>query len=307
MSILKHEYNRYAARRELLTKTPIAAILIGSLFLVAPPFGASRDPGFLHGTILIFWADSERVIVGADSKVSGPQFSDVRARKIIKLSDHDLFAYSGGAAGFILPSGQIAFRATDLAHSAFEQLRSQPRSNERIIAVASRWGELVKKNLDPLLVLVKKNSLPGYIGLGGFAGLDGAGNPSLYYVRIDVTTPDRGPPFVTPEKPTKWPIDPTEPYLSSEGGAYGGFNEFLAAMTPRAQSANAKFGRSLTNKPRDDWEAYRLAFGIETALSWYKSYSGVGGAVDVAVLERGHKVRWIQRKQRCYSRENCCD
>jgi hypothetical protein len=268
------------------------------LFLVPHAvLGQETTAVFPHGTILVYEETTTQVIIVADSKIYDDKTKwGGYACKIVNLSDDTIFFYTGNLfESFNQRTGKVFFSQQSVARTAYGYFQKQSRSENRLMAVANKYSELVSPKINNLLKSV--NNPSERIGLAGFASRDELGHPRIVLVNIPVTVPNNGGQAYAGAPTVSEPIL-NEEYMGNYP-QYQQVREFLDAQTPRAKLAMEKFNSRTAKVPEKDKEVYTLIAAVEAALSWNKNDPTIGPPVDAVVIESETGIRWIKRKPKC--------
>ena len=146
---------------------------------------------------------------------------------------------------------------------------------------------------------------PDDVQLGGFTGLDEKGIPIIVVANMSVSVDNTGKGSSSAGYNIyEWPTDTRHPIGLGGTRSSLGTSEFLAGRTLRAKNAVAQFRKRFGDETAKDYQAHRMTAAVEAALKWAPETDfKVGGKVDSVILERGGKLRWIQRKSNCYSQD----
>jgi hypothetical protein len=250
-----------------------------------------------HGTIILYEDNLDQVVVVADSKWSGA--TSKTACKIDQLSADTIFFYTGNLAEDVtLRTKKIVWSQKIFAAEAYRQYKDEPRSDERLIAIATKYEQIAHPKINSFFQTISNSEAKTAVGLGGFAGLDKLDHPKIVLVNFKVEVPNDGKspayldnPFIGEFAINKTGMGNYEPYKF--------VNEFLDGDTPRAEKARKKFGKEAAQYPEKDREARFLIAAVNSALDWDKDDPGIGPPVDAVVIEPKTGIRWIEGMKRC--------
>jgi hypothetical protein len=249
----------------------------------------------LHGTLVLIQADSNRIIVAADSRRrSGPgEFTD-SACKINVLGPHMFFTAAGDVALTHVDHGRdiIVYDAHEFAKTVFKT-HQMSTAHE----IAGLWSELIRRRLQRAI-----NATPKSFGTytpkfqAVFASTSST-ELHIYRMEVAVKKSKTGSGVVSVEQKS-FLMPPNEPTMYLGGEALPDVVEFLQNQTPRAVEANKHLRGDIADNPDRDAVALRMQFAIQYAADWSTSKDTVGGPVDI--LELTHKGnRWIAVKNEC--------
>jgi hypothetical protein len=272
----------------------LAILLI--VITISRTSGQENMVGLRHGTILLYELNSTRtqLIVVADSKLHG--WRDGLCCKIVNLSDDTLFFYTGNIFELYDKAGKRVFSQQTAASRAFEKVKTEARSEQRLLDTANKYSELVRPKIDEAL---RTGIRTDGVGLAGFASLDEFNHPRLVTVNFELERLNNRIPAHTVEPTLREPI----PGIVNMGDSppYNQVNEFLDAKTPRAKQAMDQFKSRRATLREEDVEAYQLMAAVEASLNWNKSNPTIGRPVDAVVIQADKGIRWIKRKPMCRS------
>ena len=256
-----------------------------------------------HGTIILFEEALDQVIVVADSKylpaTNKSGITGKTACKIEQLSADTIFFYTGNLAeGVSLQTKKIVWSQKAFAAKAYKQYKDEPRSDERLIAIATKYEQIAHPKINSVFQTISNSEAKTAIGLGGFASLDKLDHPTIVVVNFVVQVPNDGksPAYLGNPSIEEWPINKVGMGTYEQ---YKFVSEFLNGDTPRAEVARKKFGKEAAGYPEKDREARFLIAAVHSALDWDKDDPIIGPPVDGVVIEPKTGIRWIEGMKRC--------
>jgi len=276
----------------------ILAILLVLLAFNRTP-GQDGPVEVRHGTILLYEESSTQVIVVADSKIHADKSGkDENGCKIVNLSDDTLFFYTGNLFQAVnTRTGSEILSQQKVAHEAYSEVKTEPRSEQRLIDVANKYSELVRPEMNELFRVAYAHDFSESAGLAGFASLDEFKQPRIVLVAIPIHVSNDGAPAYTEVPYLSEPIQ-NKVYMG-DYLEYRGVNEFLDAKTPRAKRAMDRFNSSVGKLPKTDVEVHKLIAAVQASLTWHRDIPTIGPPVDAVVIDSGTGIRWIKRKPKC--------
>ncbi|MGH9713563.1 MAG: hypothetical protein ACRD5M_09725 [Candidatus Acidiferrales bacterium] len=279
-----------------------SAILIAFLLLTQTQSVSQEvPPEWRHGTIIVWDVSPTKIIIVADSGVMSEVSGKLNEKvcKIASLSYNTLFFYTGNLAQAVdRRTGKEIFSQEVLAEEAYHDVKTQPRSYQRLVNIASMYSVLARPKMDKLVSMLPNPS--ERIGLAGFASLDESNRPRMVLVNIPVQVPNDGSPAYTGVPDIfEWPRKPQQTMGTGNYAPNRGVMEFLDGNTERAKQAVAKFDSGLARLPKRDVEVYRLIAAVEASMSWNLDDPSIGPPVDAVVIESRTGVRWVRRKPNC--------
>jgi hypothetical protein len=273
--------------------------------LLLSPFRRDSRELPIGGTALLFYADDERLIVAADSKmtpINTAEFQGMdlgQACKIVELDSETLFFYAGGLAEIRDLGGThaVRFSAKRIALNAFQKYRREHRSAQRLSNMANLWGKLMTPEADATLKKFGSDQFQNEMGWGAFGGLDDSGKPVFMIANMGfrVATDGSARSMFNVER---GPPDAAHP-LAETPSAASSVNEFLLAQTDRAKTANLRFNMRFKKELDPFYISHRYAAALEAAIEWHPENPSIGLPVDLVELKRDGHIVWLKRKPHC--------
>jgi len=250
-----------------------------------------------HGTIILWEETATKVMIVSDSRTYDEE-AGVRGQtcKIIDLSDGTLFFYTGSLLeASSKRTHEKVFSQQMFAKRAYDALKMEPKSYDRLNRIARKYSELVRLRMDELFKTIPHPSR--MTGLAGFASLDEFKHARLVLVRIPIEVPNDGAPTYTGMPAI---FEPSQNKLGlGDYPPYNAVNEFLDGNSERAKKAVADFKLRTAKLPKRDLDVHNLIAAVEASLNWNKDDPTIGPPVDAVVIESGRGIRWIKRKPEC--------
>jgi hypothetical protein len=289
-------------RYTLIMKKPWTALF--AVLMAACCASAQNEKTELrHGTILLYEEDLDQVVVVAESKYLVPNNkSGIPSKtdcKIDQLSADTIFFYTGNLTENIsLRTKKSLWSQKMFAEEAYRQHKDELRSDERLIALATKYEQIAHPKVDSLIRAMSNSEAKAALGLGGFASLDSLDHPKIALANFTVDVPNDGK---SPARLINPKIGEWELYKIGMGAypPYKFVAEFLGGNTPRAEKARKKFVNEEAKYPEKDKEARFLIAAVNFALDWDKDDPGIGPPVDAVVIEPKTGIRWIEGMKRC--------
>jgi hypothetical protein len=228
-----------------------------------------------HGTIILYEDNLDQVVVVADSKYlpanNKSGLTSKTACKIEQLSADTIFFYTGNLAETVsLQTKKIVWSQKMFAAEAYKQYKDEPRSDERLIAIATKYEQIAHPKINSLFRKISNSEAKTAVGLGGFASLDRLDHPKIVLVNFVVQVPNDGksPAYLDNPSIGEWTVNQTG---MGNYPPYKFVYEFFAGDTPRAENARKKFGKEAAQYPEKDREARFLIAAVNSALDWDKT------------------------------------
>jgi hypothetical protein len=281
----------------MLLRKNLAIGLFSILVCASWAFGQSSPAQVRHGTIILFEDSFGQIIIAADSKYHP---IDKTACKIEQLSTNTVFFYTGNVAESISSKTYKTLWSQNIfAAQAYGQFKDEPPSDDRLMEMAAKYEQIAHPKIDSILKGIPNPNARAAIGLAGFVSLNKFNQPRLALVNFTVEVPNDGvsPAYLGGPSIAEWGANKLG---MGNYNPYTYVNEFLSAVTPRAEKAKAKFEIEATKLPEQDREARRLIAAIDFALEWDKNDPSIGPPVDAVVIEPTTGIRWIQGIKRCH-------
>ena len=290
--------------------------LAGFCLVCSCPAALLQPAGIVdHGTIVLILHKNDRILVAADSKLSGggrdaPRFNEC---KIPPLGQWVFFTAVGNAEMGDLKDGKpfVIYKARELSEESFARFRKEPNTNSRTKKMADYWGQTVRNQISAYIAA--RHWVPTYrteqgpeVLKGIFASNTPPSNWAIYEVRISADRPKSQEVLQT----ITYHVDPKSipPNLKlALNGEYRGLvGEFVSVQTPRSIAANKKMLTIIQSNPTIDADAFGLEFTVSSVEEWAGPHSDIGGDVDVLELN-STGVHWLKVKEGCrYPKRRGC-
>jgi hypothetical protein len=255
------------------------------------------------GTAIVVFFSEQRVILAGDSRVvlvGGTPSSRDDEYMVFTFNNRFLYAAAGLIGHDYLP-GEIGipWDAGKEAKHLAEKIRTDAPNGVSVLA--NGWSEWMKTTVDtelaknPAQILSHLHS--SVIASAVFAGRDHNGVLSAYTVSL-ICACSVALKFAIAQVEAQ---SPSADHLPVGFLGIGGpvFNELLDGRIDRAKAEQRSWSIAF---PKNNSLFHDVGVTIRS-LEYIIRYSGseeVGGPIDVAVLDRTGKIRWIQHKKNCH-------
>lgn len=245
-----------------------------------------------HGTIVVIYHASDKIILAADSREAGSDSSDDKACKIATPDGKIIFAGTG--LGKVDSTNPLApsWSSPDDIRQAFDIVRLS--SYGRLDKIVETFEDIelhhfnssYRQNPEPFLKVARENHVLADDIIGG---LNSYGQLEAYEMPVFLAVGDNV---------AAWPKPltcPTDPYCAT--GKPEVANEFLGLTSERAKKEKRTWKPPRGSDPADYpvWKAARLVELTER----YGPRKEVGGPIDIVELDKNGTVCWLANKKNC--------
>lgn len=253
-----------------------------------------------HGTVVVFIASSNRIIVAADSRASGYQPND-NSCKIVALGRQLLFTAAGVAAHAHTIQTSRNWSVQQQAVRAFRALGAKP--SDAVSRASDIWLRSMKRIYLRELKLYPRQMLSSTINdalmNSAFVGVDQAGQLKVREIGITfnrAVVEKSGAPVLTVTD-NSWHLT-GQPVIKIAGHSEI-IQEFQQGESERARADTERWNLEMNAHRNEDTDLLYAVFLVDLTSSYAPAEFGVGGPVDEVEIFPKSGIQWIQRKTAC--------
>jgi hypothetical protein len=254
-----------------------------------------------HGTIVLVFPQSERLLVAADSRsILGASLGPDMC-KIVPLGKRMLFFATGLTVVGDKKTGRIIYSANDLAQKSFTKFGSMSDAVLRSKKMATYWGESVRKRISDDEIIQPDFWKKANRQLVQGIFVSRSEKTSWFVLKVQViprpAESNRSPPVVTF---SIIPVQFISGQVMTSGDPHAVYlvEEFLSQQTARSIAANQEMLKIISSNPGIDKEMFTLKSIITVIEEWAGPDASIGGPSDILELTR-NDIHWLEVKDEC--------